>query len=245
MTHQLGQRLAPIGAIVVTPVEIERPHRVVRGTNSEDPWCGFLRCAGNVADDRRLRRLQVLTESTAAIDPRGRQGMRARRLGRSRHEHDLLNPEIDKLVEDARQTGRPIAQAVRLASPVSVCRKRHQMGLGRDRNCQRRRYGVGQVITSQAGEIEHFRPSGVRCRRRRPANQVSPTRLPQHGENQIPMRVEIVDGEQELAEARLSEVLSQELRVTAGKLLGSWLCQVRGTANQIPHHDPHVAAGGV
>ena len=52
------------------------------------------------------------------------------------------------------------------------------------------------------------------------------------------MGVQIVDGNQQLAKPRLSEILRHEFHVPASKIRGRGLLQGSGAAQQVPHHSP-------
>ena len=80
--HQLAQSLAPMRSIVVAAGEVERANRVVRRADRED--ADAARGRGRVADDRALRRLDVLAETAAAIAAPADKRVRTWRFGRSR-----------------------------------------------------------------------------------------------------------------------------------------------------------------
>ena len=79
--------------------------------------------ARGVADDRRLRRLQILAEPAAAVERAARAARAGRATPATRHEDDLLDAEIDELVEQADQAVGPVAQPVRFAAPVRIGRR--------------------------------------------------------------------------------------------------------------------------
>ena len=58
------------------------------------------------------------------------------------------------------------------------------------------------------------------------------------------MRVEVVDGNEDLAKTGLSEVLRQQLGVAAGKFLGTWSLELRGAAHQIEDTVRRIAKMG-
>ena len=105
--HQLGERLPPVGAVVVPAGEIERADRIVRRANREDA-----RQTPTAATAARRGRWPL--PPTAGTRRRGpcRRGVAAPSacgpgdLGRGRHEDDLLDAKFRQFVEQAAQRRR-------------------------------------------------------------------------------------------------------------------------------------------
>ena len=107
--HQLRESLAPIGSIVVAAGEIERSQGIVDGTNNKKarhaPGCELR----HVSHGRRLGRSQVLAYPTAAIEPAGRERVRAGRFRRRRYQEHLRDSEVRQFFKNAGQAPRPLA----------------------------------------------------------------------------------------------------------------------------------------
>ena len=91
---------------------------------------------------------------------------------------------------------------------------------------------VEQVVARQTGEIERFGAPGAGRARRR--EQRAAERFAHEAEHEIAARVEIVNAQNELAEAGLAEVLDDELRVAAAQVLVRRRLQARSALQQIP-----------
>ena len=169
----------------------------------------------DVADGRRFRRLQVLAEP--------RRGRRAaarasacgpRRLGRRRHEHDLLDAEADQLLEqpDRGSPGGRTADGSRRASSASGA---NVMACGS--------VASGTASAAATASARWSRPTpdrsstsarrasaasvvGRRTRSRRRASATSAKTRSRCASTSCA-------DDQQLAEARLAEVLGQQLRV--------------------------------
>ena len=113
----------------------------------------------------------------------------------------------------------PIGQPVRFAAPVRIRRKLHEPRLAHAGQRQRRREHVGQESLRAARQILRF---GAPCRRDAAGRreQHPPIRIADQAEHQIAIGIEVVDHEQQLAEARLAEILGEQLRVAAAQVVG-------------------------
>src|SRR5436853_7478989 len=67
--HQLLRRMAPVGGIIIRAGEIERANRIVRRTNHVERIEAQQRMDNLIAQLRRLRRRDKLTETTANAGP--------------------------------------------------------------------------------------------------------------------------------------------------------------------------------
>ena len=188
---------------------------------------------------RPPREMQVLAEPTAAVEARRRERVRPGRLGRRRHEHDLLDAEHRPAPRSAasRPPGRSHS-AVRFAAPVAV-------GAKRDRRAQSVASGiVSAAATASAQVIARRRRRGRTLRRGAPsaaspvgaANQIAAAAFADQREHQVAVRVDVVHRDDQLAESRLPEVLGEQLGVAPRRARRRRLLQLRGAAHQIPHH---------
>ena len=105
---------------------------------------------------------------------------------------------------------------------------------------ERRGDGIGQMVAGDARKVEDLRAPRFGENAGRPADQIAPPLVADQREDQVAVRVDVVHGDQQLAEAGLAEVLRQHLRVAAAELGGRRLLQLRRAADQIPHHAPGV-----
>jgi hypothetical protein len=71
-------------------------------------------------------------------------------------------------------------------------------------------------------------------------NQIAAVRFRDEREDQIAMRIHVVDGEQQFAEAGLSEVLREHFGVTPAEIHARRRLQLRRPAHQVPHDAPAV-----
>ena len=175
--HQLGQAWPPVGSIVEPAVEVERADRIVRRPDDVEPRTRLAGELRGVADGRRLERLQVLADAPASVQPRRRKRVRARRIRRGRDEDDLLDVHQRQLFDQAQQAARAIAQAMRLAAPETFGGKRDRMRLGAERQRQRGRQRIGQVVAPEPGQIEDLAAPRVGGLRGRPPDQIASPRF--------------------------------------------------------------------
>ena len=222
--HQLGQRL-----------RADRIDRRSRRRNRTDrPDCapaGSRRSAGraaagriDVAHDRRFRRLQVFAEAAASVEPR--------RAPAHAGPADSGAADTSTICSTSRSTSSsmqpieragPIAEAMRLAAPVAVGRESWigvEVGGERDASAPPR--------PRPAGDRGRRRPDRTLRRAARPPSSLVARRTrsrrrasADQREHQVAARVDVVDDDQQLAEARLAEVLGQQLRVAAARSAGA------------------------
>jgi hypothetical protein len=130
---------------------------------------------------------------------------------------------------------------MRFAAPVLVGQKRDRAPVGQQGHAQRRGDDAGQVIAGTAGEIEDLGATRVRGIDGRAAHQVAPAVRVHEREHEIAPGVDIVHAHDELAKARLAEVLVQQLDIAPRQLEVRRLFQVRRASHEVPHHAPAMA----
>jgi hypothetical protein len=81
---ELREEVRAVGSLVVDAVEIERPERIVRGTDQEQSREPAGRTLDRVAQRRSLERGQLLAGAAAEIGPPGSELVRPRRRRRRR-----------------------------------------------------------------------------------------------------------------------------------------------------------------
>ena len=112
---------------------------------------------------------------------------------------------------------RPPGRPVLLPAPVALRGKAKRADLGAHRQAQRRVEHLDHVISRHAGQVEQLpgRPAaGVALGR---AEEVAAVALTHQRENEIAAHVQVVDGQDQLAEAGLPDVLAQQLGVGPGE----------------------------
>ena len=108
------------------------------------------------------------------------------------------------------------------------------MWLGRQRDCKRRGKRIDGMIAADAREIEGF--GGARrvlATDGRPKNRDAVC-VAEQREDEIAPRIHVVHGDEQLAEARLTEILRARARRSAGRARARRRRQRRCPANQIP-----------
>ena len=129
----------------------------------------------------------------------------------------MLDIHQSELLDEAQQAARPVAEPVRLAAPESFGRKRDRVGLRAKRQRQGRRQRVAQVVAAEGCQVEHFTPPHVGGLRRRPPNQIAAPRFGDQRKDQVATGIQVVDGDEQLAESWLTKVLDEQLHVAAGQ----------------------------
>ena len=229
---------APIGSIVVPAGEVERADGIVLRPNREQPRRSPATAehVRRVADRRRLRRLQILPDPAAALEPRRGQRVRSRRFRRRRHDDRLLDAEVGQLLEQPRQARR--ADRRRGAS------RRASSPSGAKLHLVRRRSRAAPSARRQS------RPRGGRVRRRSgrtlPRGARRPPRWsdarsdragappPTSAKTRSRWASRSCTVDQQLAKSGLSEILRQQLRVAPADLAGQRLLQLRRAADADP-----------
>ena len=241
--HQLGERLPAVGSIVEAAGEIERADRVVRGPDREDARPRRRSARSDVADGRRLGRLQVLADAAAAVEPRRRQRVRARaiRARPTRARSARRSSAISSSSRRSRLAG-PIAQPMGFAAPVAR-RGANVIGvrLGRQRNGQRSRRPRRPDDRGPRRPDRAPRPAAPRRPRWSAAGSDRggalrrPARTPDRGARRV------VHGDQQLAESRLTEVVDEQLGVAAAEIDAGRLLELRRAAHAGPTSPPSSA----
>ena len=189
--EKLAHRLEAVGALVVNAGEIQRGQRIVAGTDQEEAGKPAGVLIQRITKRGGLECRQLFAGTTAHIGAPGAQLVGTSRTWRGGDEDDLLCPGVCRLFEQAAQRIGTITKAVRFAAPGPLGAEPDQVRLGGDRDRQRCRERIDQMIASNAGEIECFqlpRAGFGKTAREEPGAM----RRPEEGEDRVSARVHVV-----------------------------------------------------
>ena len=86
---------------------------------------------------------------------------------------------------------------------------------------------------ARAGEVEHFGAPRFRGHRADPPDQIAASRLGHQREHQVAVRIEVVDGHEQLAKPRLADVVGEEIDIAPREI----------RRRRLPRAPPRPAAG--
>ena len=122
-----------------------------------------------------------------------------------------------------------------LAAPRPFGGERREVRLGCHGQRQRGRERVERVIARQRRRDR--RSPGIACRalrRARPAEETWTMGWPEQREDDVAPRVDVVDGHEQFAESRLSEIVREQFDVAAREVPGVRRRNRRCASNQVP-----------
>ena len=137
---------------------------------------------------------------------------------------------LGDLFEQTLDRAGAIAQAMRLAAPEAVGRERHQVRVAQLRRREPGAYHIDDMVARHACEVEHLRPAIASRPRRQEALAI---RLGEEDATTSRRASRSVINDDEFAEAGLTEVLAQHLRVPPAQC-GRRRPATGGTTNQLP-----------
>jgi hypothetical protein len=228
---QFAERLLPIGRLVVRAPEIERPDGVVRRVDQVDRIEAQPRHFQRVAQGGRFGRRLKLSQPASQIHPRHAQPMRGGSRGDRADDNRLRRAGSGHFLEQPIDDRRSIAEAVRLPAPEAVGGEGDQRRVRQQRRRHARRHHVERVLASDAGEIEHLRPSIAPGAGR---HELAAKRLAQQGRDDVAPRIDIGGDKKQLGEPGLAEALEQHFRVAPRQRLGRRAVERRRATNQLP-----------
>ena len=108
------------------------------------------------------------------------------------------------------------------------------MRCGRDRQRQRGCQCIERVITRDPGQIEYFQRSRPPVRRAGPPEKTRTMSVAEEREDDIAARIDVVNCNEQFAEAGLSKVVGQQLDIPPREIVRRGGCNRCGAADQIP-----------